>query len=589
MKIVQQSGTTRSSWHYAELEDFSGVGFWQIDTDTDMVSASPEYFRILGLKPTTTPLPMSVVREMRVEEDRDRVYQQYRRALGGGDESFGAEFRVRRRDSSVRWILGRGRMFRGPDGRIVRYCGIDIDITARREAELALEDSELRLRLAIEAAGLGIWDWDLVSNTMTWSERAKTIAGFAIDRPVTFEQVRDVTHPEDLPITSGMAKTALDPTIRSKVPFEYRIVRPGGELRWVMAHGEATFRSVEGVEKAIRFTGTIQDISERKNADDLLAESEARLRLALDAARLGIWQYDVAAGQLATSPELNRLLGYPDTAALTLEELRRRYYPGDEEAVRQAGERALANGERYFQCEYRFMHAAGNWRWLHLRAELTTVAGKPSRVAGVVMDITDLKAAEQERQLLHAEMRHRMKNLFAIVGAISAQTFAGDRFEAARSAFVGRLTALANAQDQLSGAAKTDALMDEVVQSALTPHRPGRGAFSIEGPIIRLSSRRVVALSLALNELATNAAKYGALSNQVGQIQIAWTVEDREPKRLVFRWREEGGPTPRKSVKKGFGSRLIQHNLAIEFGGEVTVDLLPTGLQCRLSAPLDDT
>src|SRR5581483_5824296 len=93
----------------------------------------------------------------------------------------------------------------------------------------ALHDSERRLRLAIEAAHIGIWDWDVLTNQLIWSEEAKAIAGLPAGQPVTFEQISGITHPEDLPRTSAMARAALDPKIRMREPYEYRLLRPDGE------------------------------------------------------------------------------------------------------------------------------------------------------------------------------------------------------------------------------------------------------------------------------------------------------------------------------------------------------------------------
>jgi PAS domain S-box-containing protein len=120
--------------------------------------------------------------------------------------------------------------------------------------------------LAVRAGEIGIWDWDLRSNEMTYSEQAKSIFGFPVDAAVTYEQVRDATHPDDLPNTSAMARRALDPQLRERQPYEYRIRRGDGEVRWLIAHGHAVFDGA----KAVRYLGTIQDITERKIAEEHL-------------------------------------------------------------------------------------------------------------------------------------------------------------------------------------------------------------------------------------------------------------------------------------------------------------------------------
>jgi PAS domain S-box-containing protein len=139
----------------------------------------------------------------------------------------------------------------------------------------ALRESEARLELATKAAALGIWDWEISTGRMTYSPLAKAICGFAPDLSVTYEDAKRVTHPDDYPRTSAMAQRALDPTIREAQPYEYRILRPDGSVRWVIANGEAVFAEVDGVVQATRYVGTIRDVTERKQAEQALHEQAA--------------------------------------------------------------------------------------------------------------------------------------------------------------------------------------------------------------------------------------------------------------------------------------------------------------------------
>jgi PAS domain S-box-containing protein len=140
-----------------------------------------------------------------------------------------------------------------------------------------LDGSESRLRLALAAAQLGIWDWDLATGQMVYSQRAKAICGFAPDEAVTFEMVKAVTHPDDYPFTSAQAARALDPAIRERSPYEYRLLRPDGSVRWVRAFGEAVFAEGESGGRAIRYTGTLQDITAEHEREEQLRELNATL------------------------------------------------------------------------------------------------------------------------------------------------------------------------------------------------------------------------------------------------------------------------------------------------------------------------
>jgi PAS domain S-box-containing protein len=263
----------------------------------------------------------------------------------------------------------------------------------------ALNEEEARLALVITAAEIGIWDWDLQSNAMRYSPRAREICGFSQEGVVTYEMVRDVTHPDDLPRTSALAREATDPAKRARPVFHYRIRRTDGEIRWVVAHGEALFDGPGPKARALRYLGTLQDITETKTAQDALAASEASLRLALNAGQLAVWNFDVATSTVGGSPELYQLLGYPPGVTPTLDELRANYVADDRQLVLKAAEKALAEGKRNFEARYRYQVPGQALKWLHLRAEIQFDASdRPIAAIGVVADITHQKEAELEKE-----------------------------------------------------------------------------------------------------------------------------------------------------------------------------------------------
>lgn len=298
-----------------------------------------------------------------------------------------------------------------------------------REIDRALRESNLKLRLALRAAGIGIWDWSLENDDMQYSARARAICGFPPGHPVTFAMVRDATHPEDRERTSGMARQALDPSLRMRLPYEYRIRRADtGEVRWVVAHGEALFATIGGAQKAVRYLGTIQDISDRKVSEQFMADGELRQRLAIDAARLAIWEIDLATDSIRPSPELNRLFGLPAEARPTLQALRRAYLPGERERVQDEGHQALASGGTTLESEFRIRWPDGSIHWLMMRAEVVAgPSGSPGRVVGVIGDIDSRKQHEEQQMLLLRELNHRVKNTLSVVQSIATQTSASAR------------------------------------------------------------------------------------------------------------------------------------------------------------------
>jgi PAS domain S-box-containing protein len=270
-----------------------------------------------------------------------------------------------------------------------------------------LEESRARLALAVSATSLGIWDWDLTTNRMDYSDRAKEIFGFPLQGEVTFEMARDATHPEDLARTFALARQALDPEIKLKAPYEYRIVRPDGEVRWVIAHGECVFGAVDGETRALRYVGTIQDVTEAKKVEQALRTSEERLRLVLGAARLAVWEVDMQSDRLIDpSPELKRMLGFAETDDLDLHTVRTHYAPGERDRIRAETLEQVERGEDFIHASFRYIWPDGSERQLLLRAQVhRNEHGQPGRIVGVLLDITEQKTAEAA--LRESEQRRR--------------------------------------------------------------------------------------------------------------------------------------------------------------------------------------
>jgi two-component sensor histidine kinase len=203
---------------------------------------------------------------------------------------------------------------------------------------------------------------------------------------------------------------------------------------------------------------------------------------------------------------------------------------------------------------------------------------------GAMLDLTDRKTAEEQQSLLLGELQHRVKNTLAMVQAIASQTFRDTTTPEARDAFTARVVALAQANEILTESGWTAAPLGDVIRGATIPHCAGPERFTISGPGIEIAARAALSLTLALHELCTNAAKYGALSNQSGHVDIAWEVADDEVFRLS--WAERDGPRVERPARAGLGTRLIERSLGPQLGGEVRTDYRPDGLICTFQVPL---
>ncbi|WP_156799977.1 ATP-binding protein [Novosphingobium resinovorum] len=245
---------------------------------------------------------------------------------------------------------------------------------------------------------------------------------------------------------------------------------------------------------------------------------------------------------------------------------------------------ALAGAEVQFET---FMPYSGI-RPRHIRVDYIPQRGPNGSIEGfygLVQDISERKLAERHRELLVDELNHRVKNTLAVVQSIAAQSFKGDREPAeARAAFEGRLLALSDAHNLLTQESWDYAMLADVIANAIHPF--GGGRFDVAGPAIALEPKAAVSIALALHELCTNAAKYGALSTAKGRVSASWSLEEGPDPKFHLAWEERDGPPVAPRSRQGFGSRLIERGLAAELGGTAEMSFAPAGLKCFITAPL---
>lgn len=351
----------------------------------------------------------------------------------------------------------------------------------------------------------------------------------------------------------------------------------------------------ERAEQALRLSQEMEAAAQLEIATQrsraALRQSEQQLEFALQAGRLGSWAINFDTGALTASEFFRANFGLgPDTPLASDEDLIPFIHPGDRDRQNRMRQDAIRNGTD-FETEYRTVAPDGVERWILVRGQAVyDEEGAARRMAGVSLDITARKTAEERQRLLLDELNHRVKNTLATVQSIASQTrrhsSAGPAFEAA---FLARLGALARVHDLLSQAAWEGASLADVVQRTLAPHIPATDVarLVIEGPDVRLGPNAAVTLAMAFHELATNAAKYGALSLDTGRVKVRWRADDPQAPHLIkLDWEESGGPPVAIPVRRGFGSRFIESGLAREFDGSVELDFAPGGVCCRMRIPL---
>jgi PAS domain S-box-containing protein len=334
----------------------------------------------------------------------------------------------------------------------------------------------------------------------------------------------------------------------------------------------------------------IEDVTERTRAEQNLRDSDERFRVLVESMAQAIWESD-AAGVITTDSASWRA-----STGQTLEEYLGDgwldvVHPDDRSRTEKMWRDAIAS-VRPLDMEFRMRNSADAWCWTNLRAApIRHEPGGVTRWVGMNLDITDRKEAEIERELLARELSHRVKNTLAVVQALALQT--NGRLGSAseyRAIFIGRLQALSQAQSLVLDAHSQRAELTSLVERSLATYVVDHPqAIEIRGVSVILTAKQSLGLALILHELGTNAAKFGALSQQEGRLRVSWQVvrtDSRDRVRLC--WQERDGPTVTPPAAKGFGTQLIEQASGYELDGQVELGYAPGGLTCTLEFPLEE-
>jgi PAS domain S-box-containing protein len=387
-------------------EQSAGIGIWDADPATGLVRGTPQFFRLIGLEPAGQPVPMEVVRAVRHPEDQQRVLEGFRKAVEAGAETYDSEYRIiRRTDGRVRWIFGRGRVLRDAAGKPVRYSGIDIDITERRQAEAALRESEERFRSLVQGVrDYAIFMLDLEGRVATWNEGAALILGYGgeeiVGKPI------DVFYPLERAQQGWPSLEITRARTGGRTEDEGWRLRKDGSRFWASVVISA-LRDEAGRLKG--FAVITRDLTVARQAEEALRRSEERLRLCQEAAEIGVWDWDIASGVIEWSERNFVLHGLEaERRGPSYEQWQMAIHPGDRDRVTAAITQAIAIGTPY-QADYRVLQQGGEVRWLAVRGRvLTDEVGRPVRMLGVSLDITDRRNAADALARMNNELEQRV-------------------------------------------------------------------------------------------------------------------------------------------------------------------------------------
>jgi PAS domain S-box-containing protein len=323
-----------------------------------------------------------------------------------------------------------------------------------------------------------------------------------------------------------------------------------------------------------------------KSSTSRLLQSEQLRSLALAAGQMGSWDWDLGSGEFSWDAGQYRIFGVdPASFSVTPDNVRALIHPDDWERLRAALAGVTEHGQTY-QTEFRVHRPNGELRWcIGAAAASIDAARRVVGLSGVTVDITDRKSAEERQTLLVREVDHRARNALAVVQSIIRLTRAESK-EAYIGAVEGRITALSRAHVLLSQSRWQGANLSRILDEELAPYRRSEvEKIATHGPEVFLEPATAQILALALHELATNAAKYGALSSTFGRVRLSWELRQSC---LVLQWVESGGPPVEPPCSEGYGTRVIGASVERQLDGSVTFDWQPGGLRFAMSIPLGE-
>jgi two-component sensor histidine kinase len=340
---------------------------------------------------------------------------------------------------------------------------------------------------------------------------------------------------------------------------------------------------------AVLIAKTSRDITERQESELALAERNAQMALAGTAALVASFGYDVSNGKMQVSEGYAAIHGLPEgTTETSFSEWQAKVHPEDLACAEWPRAQAFGDRRKEDNAEYRIVLPTGEIRWIERRGVISYGEdGRPVRVVGVNIDVTERKRAERHQRELNAELDHRVKNVLATVSAIISQTQESSRSLADFVAALNRrITSLAGTHDLLSRSQWHGVALADITRRELAPYDTANT--DIGGPGVTLNANATQAVATVLHELTTNAAKYGAFSNRAGRVSVRWQwLNNGSHDRLSIEWQETGGPPVPAPSQSGYGTSIIRDLIPYELGGKVELVFASEGIKCRLEIPAD--
>lgn len=472
-------------------------------------------------------------------------------------------------------------------GHPAGVLAIVIETTERVRSAALRRESDQRLGAALAIARLGAFEWDIRTGDLILDARARAIFGFPARGRLTIADVKARIRPEDQARVEEQVRSGRDAL--GRIETEYCITMPDGSSRWVLSISD-TFAGPDG--EPDRIVGIFQDATERRLAESQLRASEARARAERDRAQNYLQVAEImllALDSTGAIETINRkgaeILGYDDPGALIGRDWFDLAVSPQHRAKRRAMFARIVAGELadFAAFEGPICRSDGAERRIEWRSSV--MRDERGRITGTLSsgdDVTEQREAEARERLLVQEVDHRAKNLLAVVQSVVQLTW-GEDVPAFKESVTGRIQSLARTHGLLAAARWEGADLKQIVTEELAPYTRGEDALAhISGPALHLTPAAAQALALVVHELATNAAKYGALSVPGGCIEVEWSGDAET---ISLEWRERGGPPVAPPSRHGFGTTVLQTSVGRQMRGQVALDWRQEGLCCTLTLP----
>lgn len=481
-------------------------------------------------------------------------------------------------------LLGQGRVLK-PLASSLQEANEVVDALRATSVEIRqrtreVKNSDTRLRMAQNLAGLATFEWNLRTQQIVCSENFRSLFGLSETAPLTPANIRAVIHPDDVARTD----TEIDRVRLSGGTYdvEFRILVPGGAVRWIAATGEAM---LDAEDAPLRLIGANYDVTEFKNA----AETNAQLAAVIQSSQDAVMSMGVDGLVRTWNPGAEALFGY-SAQEIIGKPIQTLYPEGGQEDEHDSLYAGLREGQRLRRDVVR-RHKDGHLIDVNINVSpMYSAGGRLSGFSSIVRDISERKEQEAHLRLVMRELSHRSKNLLAVIQAMARQTArsSGDLEEFEKN-YSQRLQALSASQDLIVHQNWHGAPLAELLRSILVPFADDVEArIDLKGPSLNVTPTAAQNLALSIHELATNASKYGALSVPTGRVSLTWAIERGHggEDRVRISWKEKGGPLVMEPRRKGFGHVVIEKMIAQALEAEVEHVFAPEGVTWTLRMPL---